>query len=113
MYLYIYFSRGVFGPPLGLRYVLFIDDINASAPNKYGVYSSIELLRHYIEYKQWYNTENATPVQLVDLQVKYNPILSRINIHKVIEITFISKTFLPDDLLIDEKKRWQKLHILF
>lgn len=66
------FSRclGVYGPPLGMRYVLFIDDVNTSTPNKYGVFSSIELLRHYIEYNQWYNTETATPVQLVDLQVR-------------------------------------------
>lgn len=64
---------GVFGPPLGMRYVLFIDDVNASTSNKYDVYSSIELLRHYIEYEQWYNTENATPVQLVDLQVNKAP----------------------------------------
>lgn len=60
---------GVYGPPLGIRYILFIDDINATMPDQYDVNSGVELLRHWIEFKQWYNLHDASVVQLIDLQV--------------------------------------------
>ena len=59
----------MYGPPLGIRYVLFIDDMNVATVDKYKVNSAVELLRHWIEFGFWYNLKDASVVRLIDMQV--------------------------------------------
>ena len=60
--------KGVFGPEVGFRCVIFIDDLNMPAKEEYGAQPPIEILRQWMDHAGWYNRKENVYQQLVDIQ---------------------------------------------
>uniref|UniRef100_A0A2S2QIW0 Dynein heavy chain 3, axonemal n=1 Tax=Sipha flava TaxID=143950 RepID=A0A2S2QIW0_9HEMI len=59
--------RGVFGPSVGKKCMLFIDDLSMPLPEKYGAQPPIELLRQWINHNHWYDLQTMSRIDMLDM----------------------------------------------
>ncbi|KAJ1569497.1 Dynein heavy chain 1, axonemal [Cladochytrium tenue] len=60
--------KGVFGPPVGKKYIIFIDDLNMPMLDICGAQPPIELLRQWMDCSGWYDRKNVGKfMEIVDI----------------------------------------------
>ena len=55
--------KGVYGPAMGKKCIIFIDDLNLPQMDESGTIPPVELLRQWIDHGYWYDKKDRTKVK--------------------------------------------------
>ena len=58
--------KGYYGPPFGMKCVVFIDDLNMPEYDRYGSQPPIELIRQFLDQGGWYDHKDRIIKNIID-----------------------------------------------
>ena len=61
--------KGYYGPPIGKKCIIFIDDLNMPKKETFGAQPPLELIRQYMDHRGWYDRKTLLYMRLEDLVV--------------------------------------------
>ena len=61
--------KGVYGPPLGKKFIIFVDDINLPEKDSVESQGPIEVLRHMLDHGVWYDSKELFTMKIIDTMV--------------------------------------------
>lgn len=56
--------KGYYGPPIGKKCIIFIDDLNMPKKETFGAQPPLELIRQYLDHKGWYDRKSLLMMRL-------------------------------------------------
>ncbi|GAB6032148.1 hypothetical protein CHUAL_010802 [Chamberlinius hualienensis] len=59
--------KGTYGPPLGKKCVVFIDDLHRPSKETYGAQPPLELFKQYLDHGHWFDKKELTKLKLIDV----------------------------------------------
>ena len=61
--------KGVFGPAMGKKCIVFVDDLNLPQQDESGSIPPVELLRQWIDHAHWYDRKDTSKIELLDVHL--------------------------------------------
>lgn len=59
----------MFGPPMGKKCIIFVDDMNMPALEQFGAQPPVELLRQYIDHGNWYEPPITGQIHILTREI--------------------------------------------